>query len=52
MQGRRNDFESGGAGTYPRKKWWGPTLCFTLFLPKSGGAQAQPAHTLLPGLYY
>ena len=34
------------------KKWWGPTLCFTLFLPKSGGAQAPPAHTLPPGLQY
>ena len=28
MQGRRNDFESGGAGTYPRKKVVGPDPMF------------------------
>ena len=33
-----------------QKKWWGPTISFTLFPPKSGGARAQPAHTLPPGL--
>ena len=53
LQGRRDDFESGGpdiniekVGPYRPKKWGGPTICFTLFPPKSGGARAPPAHTL------
>ena len=33
-------------GPYRPKKWGGPTICFTLFPPKSGGARAPPAHTL------
>ena len=52
-QGRRDDFESGGpdiniekVGPYRPKKWGGPTIYFTLFPPKSGGARAPPAHTL------
>ena len=34
-----------GPGPYPPKKVVGPGPGFTLFLPKSGGARAQPAHT-------
>ena len=52
VQGWRNDFESGGARSLSSKKVVVPGLGFTLFPPKSGGAQAQPAHTLPPGLKY
>ena len=57
-QARRKHFEIGGAqyrypflGPYRPKYWGGPTICFTLFSPNIGGAQAPPAHTLPPGLY-
>ena len=40
----------GLTGPFSPKKWVGPTICFALFLPKSGGARAQPAHIATPAL--
>ena len=52
MQGRSHAFKTGGAQAakiildpFHLKKWRGPTLLLLYSEPKTGGAQALPAHS-------
>ena len=49
MQGRRKDLKVVGPDI---KSEWHSTICFTLFSPKSGWAQANTAHTLPTALMF